>query len=67
MQRYIVVRLFYSLIALLAISIIVFGLARISGNPLDVLLPEEAGPEDYQRVEKLWAWTAPCMSNTSSS
>jgi len=59
MQRYIVVRLFYSLIALAAISVIVFGLARISGNPLDVLLPEEAGPEDYERVEKLWGLDRP--------
>ena len=59
MQRYIVVRLFYSVIALVAISIIVFALARISGDPLDVLLPLEAGPEDYARVQKLWGLDRP--------
>ncbi len=42
MQRYIVTRVFHSFIALIAISMIVFGLARITGNPLDVLLPDEA-------------------------
>ena len=54
MQRFIVVRAFHSLIALVAISIIVFGLARITGNPLDVLLPIEATQADFDRVEKAW-------------
>ncbi len=59
MQRFIVVRVFHSLIALVAISIIVFGLARITGNPLDVLLPIEATQEDFDRVEKAWGLDKP--------
>ena len=59
MQRFIVVRVFHSLIALVAISIIVFGLARITGNPLDVLLPIEASQEDFDRVEKAWGLDKP--------
>ena len=35
-------------------SMIVFSLARVTGNPLDVLLPLEAGPEEYERVAKHW-------------
>ena len=59
MQRFIVVRVFHSLIALVAISVIVFGLARITGNPLDVLLPIEATQEDFDRVERAWGLDKP--------
>ena len=59
MQRYIVIRLFHSLIALFAITIIIFGLGRLTGNPLDVLLPEDAVQEDYDRVAKLWGLDRP--------
>lgn len=59
MQRYIATRLFHSFIALIAISVIVFGLARITGNPLDVLLPIEATAEDFARMEKVWGLDKP--------
>lgn len=52
MQHYIAVRLLQSLLAALVMSVIVFGLARVSGNPLDVMLPIEAMPEDFLRLEK---------------
>jgi peptide/nickel transport system permease protein len=50
---------FHSFIALIAISVIVFGLARITGNPLDVLLPIEATAEDFARMEKVWGLDKP--------
>jgi peptide/nickel transport system permease protein len=59
MQRYIATRLFHSFIALIAITVIVFGLARITGNPLDVLLPIEATAEDFARMEKVWGLDKP--------
>jgi peptide/nickel transport system permease protein len=59
MQRYIGMRTLQSLLALWVMSLVVFGLARISGNPLDVLLPLEAGPEDYERVSKHWGLDQP--------
>lgn len=59
MQRYIATRVFHSFIALIAISVIVFGLARITGNPLDVLLPLEATAEDFARMEKVWGLDKP--------
>jgi peptide/nickel transport system permease protein len=40
-------------------SIIVFSLARVTGNPLDVLLPLEATPDDYERVAKHWGLDKP--------
>ena len=54
MQRFILIRSIQALVALWAVSIIVFGLARITGNPLDTLLSFEAGPEQRAAVEAYW-------------
>src|SRR5688572_14229473 len=62
MQRFIAIRALQSLLAILVMSMIVFGLARISGNPLDVMLPIEAMPEDYERLEKHWGLDKPVVT-----
>lgn len=59
MQRYILVRAFQSLVAIIVMSMIVFSLARLSGNPLEVMLPIEALPEDYERLTKYWGLDKP--------
>ena len=42
MQRYIMIRLGQAVLALWVVSIVVFGLGRITGDPVDVLLPLDA-------------------------
>ena len=59
MQRYIARRSLQSLVALWVMSMVVFGLARFSGNPLDVMLPMEATAEDYERVAQYWGLDQP--------
>ena len=59
MQRYLVQRLWQGSLTLLAISAIVFLLARWSGNPLDVMLPDEATNEDYVRAARHWGLDKP--------
>ncbi len=59
MQRYIMIRLVQSVFTLIGVSIIVFSLARLSGNPLDVLLPPEASDEDFKRISELWGLNEP--------
>ena len=59
MQRFIAIRFLQSLMALLIMSVIVFGLARVSGDPLDVMLPLEAEQEDYDRLTKYWGLDKP--------
>ena len=59
MQRYILIRLAQSLIVLFAVSIIIFGLARISGDPMDVLLDDDAGPVEYELMQQKWGLDQP--------
>ena len=59
MQRFIVIRLLHAAIALLAISLIIFALIRVSGDPLDTLMDEDATDEDYARVRAYWGLDQP--------
>jgi peptide/nickel transport system permease protein len=59
MQRYIARRILQSLLALWVTSLIVFSLARITGNPMDAMLPLEADVEEYARLEKHWGLDRP--------
>jgi peptide/nickel transport system permease protein len=47
MQRYIVIRIIQSVIALLILSMVIFGLVRLSGDPALLMIPEGATTEDY--------------------
>jgi peptide/nickel transport system permease protein len=46
MQRYIVQRLLQGIVLLIMVAAIVFFLGRFTGNPADLMLPEDATPED---------------------
>ena len=54
MQRFIIIRLSYAVLVLFAVSIIVFILARASGNPIDTMLPFDATMSQQMAFEKLW-------------
>ena len=63
MQRYILIRFLQSLLTLWVMSVIVFSLARLTGDPLDVLLPMEAGEGERERVAKHWGLDRPLFIN----
>src|SRR5437764_11432934 len=46
MKRYIVYRLLQGIVLLCLVASIVFFLGRLTGNPVDLMLPEDATPED---------------------
>lgn len=59
MQRYILIRFLQSLLTLWVMTVIVFSLARLTGDPLDVLLPMEAGEGERERVAHHWGLDRP--------
>ena len=52
MQRYIVRRLLQSVLALLAISLLVFLMSRMTGDPTMLMLPDDASQEDIARLRR---------------
>ncbi|MFP6706906.1 MAG: ABC transporter permease [Alphaproteobacteria bacterium] len=48
MHRYIVKRLFHGLVLLIMVTTIVFVVGRLTGNPVDLILPEEASEQERQ-------------------
>lgn len=54
MQRFIMIRLFYAVVVLFAVSIIVFALARISGSPIDTMLPFTATEAQQDALRRVW-------------
>lgn len=59
MQRYLIRRLLQGALTLLVISLIVFLLARLSGDPLEIMLAEEATREDRARLAAYWGLDKP--------
>jgi peptide/nickel transport system permease protein len=51
-QRYIVRRLLQSVLALLAISLLVFLMSRMTGDPTMLMLPDDASPEDIAQLRR---------------
>jgi peptide/nickel transport system permease protein len=52
--RYIAIGIGRGVLTLVGVSLIVFVLARLSGNPLDVLVPDTATPQDRAALARLW-------------
>ena len=42
-----------AIISMFVVSVAVFGVVRLSGDPLQLLLPDEAPPEQYEQMKKL--------------
>src|SRR5690348_13727362 len=52
MSVWLVKRVAYALMTLLAISTIVFGLVRLTGDPVLLFLPQDASAEDVARLRR---------------
>ena len=59
MQRFIVLRVIQSIVAILVISMVVFALARVTGDPVAILLPEDASPAVVEQVRSKWGLDQP--------
>jgi peptide/nickel transport system permease protein len=52
MSRYIVIRLLQGFVALIVATIVVFGLARLTGSPVEMMLPDTATQEESDAMAK---------------
>ena len=59
MQRFIFLRVIQSILALLVISAVVFALARVTGDPVAILLPEDAPDSVIDQVREKWGLDQP--------
>lgn len=59
MRRFLAVRFLQALVALFAITLIVFGLTHLTGSPVDALLPDDASPEQIETLIRHWGLDRP--------
>jgi ABC-type dipeptide/oligopeptide/nickel transport system permease component len=50
MQRYVCKRILQSLLTLLVLSVLIFVVCRLTGDPLVLMLPDDASPEDVAQL-----------------
>jgi peptide/nickel transport system permease protein len=59
MQRFIIIRVLYSVLVLFLVSIIVFILARLSGDPVNVFLAFDATQAQIETLRETWGLNDP--------
>ena len=64
MKRFIARRLMQGVVLLFMVATIVFFLGRLTGNPVDLMLPEDATAEDRAHSSRRWASTARSASSS---
>jgi len=60
--RFVLSRLLQSLVALAILSVVVFILARATGDPLQLILPMSATPEDYAEARRYLGLDRPYLA-----
>jgi peptide/nickel transport system permease protein len=59
MQRFIALRIMQGFFAVFIISLIVFALSRVAGDPIAAILDDEAGKEQIELLRKEWGLDRP--------
>ena len=59
MQRFIVLRILQGLLAVFVISLAVFALSRVAGDPLAAILDDETGKEQIELLRREWGLDKP--------
>ncbi len=52
MQRFIIQRFLQAIVALLILSVLIFGMVRLTGDPTLLMLPEDATAEDIAILQR---------------
>ena len=62
MQRFILVRTLHTMIVLWVVSVVVFAMIRMSGNPVHTLMPAEGTLGDRVALEEYWGLNEPIVA-----
>ena len=62
MSRFIARRLVQGLVLICLVATVVFFLSRLTGNPVDLMLPEDATPEDRAALIKTLGLDSPLQA-----
>src|SRR5919198_2342688 len=59
MRQFIVLRILYSIVTLLILSLTIFAVVRMTGDPALLMAEPGARPEDLQRIREQWGLDRP--------
>lgn len=59
MRQFIVLRILYSVITLLVLSMTIFAVVRLTGDPAALMAEPGARPEDLERIREQWGLNRP--------
>jgi ABC-type dipeptide/oligopeptide/nickel transport system permease component len=59
MQRYILSRLFQSILILIGVLVLVFFMVRVTGDPARLMMPRESSPESIEAFRKTMGYDRP--------
>ena len=66
MWRFIVERIIQGFVALIAIALITFVFGRVIGSPLDLMMPDDATPQEWETAEKRLGLNKPMIAQLGS-
>jgi peptide/nickel transport system permease protein len=65
MQRFIVGRVIQSIVSMFVVSVVVFALVRLSGDPIQIMMPAEATKADIELMRAHLGLDRPCNTGAS--
>ena len=66
MGKYLLKRLGQSIIAILGITVVVFFILHLTGNPVELMVSPTTSKEEMEILSERWASMTPCPSNMSA-
>ena len=61
MQRFLIIRVFQSLLTLWVVTIVVFSLSRVTGSPVDIFLGIDSTPKQVEEITERWGFNRPLV------
>ena len=67
MQKFLLRRFLLTIVTLWLVSVLIFFMARISGDPTTLLIDDYASANTLEELERPWGWTSPTRNSIGYS